>query len=161
MKIKTRILSFILFLCTLVTMLPMTAIASLGASGNEGEKEDAMTAIAADTDLAKYKQGETQSFSDDGHIGIPYEVTVYYDYLTKGAAVPGYMTLGATPVILYVINADFERVGTSTDVSIIKTMLDRGYAVAVLDYKNNSKATGEALDYSAQLLRSKLSEQCH
>ena len=158
MKLRTRIISFILLLCTLVTLLPIKAIASLAVTdANDGEA-DAMTDIKADSELSKLNWGDTQSFADDGYIGIPYEVTVYYDYNNNGAAVPGYMTLGATPVILYVVNAGFERIGTDEDTVIIKSMLDRGYAVAVLDYKNNAKATGEALDYSAQLLRSKLAE---
>ncbi|MBQ7336814.1 MAG: Ig-like domain-containing protein [Clostridia bacterium] len=115
-----------------------------------------MNEIKESRTLAAYQVGAVQAFDDDGYIGIPYEITVYYDSVTHGAAVPGYMTEGATPVILYVVNAGFERVGTESDVSIIQSMLERGYAVAVADYLNHEKATGEALDYSAQLLRSKL-----
>ena len=156
MKLRTRMIAFFLLLCTLVTMLPITALSAF--ADGEPEKEDAMEKIEADEALKTYKQGETLSFDDDGYIGVPYKVTVYFDS-AKGAAKPGYMTTDkATPVILYVVNADFERIGTDPDASIIKSMVERGYAVAVLDYLNNAKATGEALDYSAQLLRGKLGE---
>ena len=156
MKLRTRMIAFLLLLCTLVTMLPITALSAF--ADGEPEKEDAMEKIEADEALKTYKQGETLSFDDDGYIGVPYKVTVYFDS-AKGAAKPGYMTTDkATPVILYVVNADFERIGTDPDASIIKSMVERGYAVAVLDYLNNAKVTGEALDYSAQLLRGKLGE---
>ncbi|MBQ9115933.1 MAG: hypothetical protein IJY04_02815, partial [Clostridia bacterium] len=118
--------------------------------------DDAMEAIEKDETLDAYKQGETQSFTDDGYIGIPYEITVYYDYAGKGAAVPGYMTLGATPVVLYVVNANIERIGTSSDTDIIKSMIERGYAVAVLDYLDSRKAKSPELDFSAQSLRVKM-----
>ena len=153
MKLRTRIMAFILVLCTLVTLVPITAISAF-AQGS-ALQEDAMDEINKDGELALYKQGQTLSNADDGYIGIPYKVTVYYDS-AKGAAKPGYMTNGATPVILYVVNADFERIGTDSDVSIIKSMIKRGYAVAVLDYLNDAKAVSPALDYSAQLLRSEL-----
>ena len=159
MKLRTRIIAALLLLCTLVTLLPTAALAAFAVSGDKNQtKEDAMEQIKADTELAKLNLGQTQTFPDDGVIGIPYEITVYYDHEGRGSAVPGYMTCGATPVILYVVNAGFERIGTHSDVDIINSMLERGYAVAVLDYKNNGKATGEALDFSAQGIRKLLSE---
>jgi len=108
--------------------------------------------------LERYQQGKTLAFEDDGHIGIPYKITVYYDYRTCGAAKAGCMTQGATPVILYVIGAVVERIGTDEDETIIKGMLSRGYAVAVLDYLGDARAKSPALDTSAQLLRTRLSK---
>ena len=129
MKLKTRIAALFLLMFTLVTVLPAGAIAAFAETLVNGAesmtKEDAMEAIEKDDTLNAYRQGETQSFEDDGYIGIPYEVTVYYDYKGKGAAVPGYMTLGATPVVLYVVNANVERIGTDSDTDIIKSMIDR------------------------------------
>lgn len=108
--------------------------------------------------LLPYLQGKTQYFENDGHIGIPYAVTVYYDQKMHGAARPGFMTLGATPVILYVINANVERIGRASDEKIIGGMLARGYAVAVLDYLNRAEAKSPMLDSSALLLRARLSK---
>lgn len=157
MKLRKKILSFLLLICMLLTSLPSAAIAVFAADTKMLTiDEDAMEEIKENTVLSQYKQGDTQSFNDDGYIGIPYEVTVYYDYAGKGPAIPGYMTAGATPVILYVVNAVFERIGTDSDVSIITSLIERGYAVAVLDYKNNAKAISPDLEWSAQLLRSKL-----
>ena len=149
MKLKNRLLAFVLVICTLITLLPISAITAF-ATENTEEKEDASVDIKAG--LESYIQGSTQSFTDDGYIGIPYEITVYYD-TTKGVAVSGY---NGTPVILYVINSGAERIGTATDVEIITSMIERGYAVAVLDYKNNAKAVSPALEYSAQKIRGKL-----
>ena len=149
MRLKTRFLAFFLLICTLITLLPISAITAF-ATENTEEKEDASVDIKAG--LESYIQGTTQSFTDDGYIGIPYEITVYYDTV-KGKAVPGY---NGTPVILYVINSGAERIGTATDVEIITSMIGRGYAVAVLDYKNNAKAVPPALEFSAQKIRGKL-----
>lgn len=108
--------------------------------------------------LTSYVQAAPKRYENDGHIGIPYEITVYYDSATHGAARPGFMTCGATPVILYVINANVERIGTESDEKIIGGMLSRGYAVAVADYLGDKRARSPMLDTSAQLLRSRLSK---
>jgi len=155
MKKRTRLLSFLLVLCMLVPMLPIVELPTF-ASNTKGTKEDAMTEIKADTELTRYQQGETMTFDDDGYIGIPYEVTVYYDDATHGVATPGHSLNGATATVLYVVNTNVERIGTDSDTEIIKSLLDRGYVVVVLDYLNNEKAVSPDLDYSAQLIRSKL-----
>ena len=82
-----------------------------------------MEKIEASDALAPYKIGETQHFENDGYIGIPYEITLYYDAETYGAATPGYVTLGATPLMLYVVNANVERIGTESDESIKQTRI--------------------------------------
>ncbi len=152
MKIKTRFFSFFLVLLIFAAAVPLTELSVFAE--NEQPKEDAMTGIEEDETLNLFKQGEKQSISDDGYIGIPVEITVYFDSVS-GSAKPGY---NGTPVILYVVNAGFERVGTESDVKIIKSMLERGYAVAVLDYLNDPRAESPALDYSTQLLRAELIE---
>ena len=153
MKRRTRMLACLLVFCMIVPMLPLT---SLVAWAEElSAKDDAMTAIKADSTLSASQQGDTQSFTDDGYIGIPYEVTVYYDYATHGKAKAGFMTTGATPMIVYVVNTNVERIGTDSDVDIIKSMLSRGYIVTVVDYKNNAKAQSPAIEWSTQLIRAK------
>ncbi len=156
MKKRTKALSLLLLLCMIISLLPTNLFVAYAEDAAITEKVDAMEAIKGDSALSAYMQGETQKYSDDGYIGIPYEITVYYDVQTHGASTPGYMTLGGTPVILYVVNADFERVGTDSDVSIIKSMLARGYAVVVVDYLNNGKAKSPALEWSTQLIRAKM-----
>lgn len=52
------------------------------------------------------------------------------------------------PVALYVINHGEERVGTDSDVSIIRDLLDE-YIVVVLDYQNAEKAVSPYLEESA------------
>lgn len=134
-------------------LLPILPISSLIAwAEGVGGTADAMEEIEGDDRLSRSKQGETRRFDDDGYIGIPYEVTVYYDDETHGTARSGYSLLGATPVILYVVNADFERIGTDSDVSIITSMLDRGYAVIVLDYLNDARAKSPDLEWSTMPL---------
>jgi len=149
MKNSKRLLSLLLLAAMLLPMLPTFSLPTL-ASGT-----DAMDAIEADNTLASCKQGSVQRFDSDGYIGIPYEVTVYYDAAAHGKAKAGFMTGGATPVMMYVVNANFERIGTDSDVSIIKSMLARGYAVVVVDYLGNAKAKSPDLDRSSQKLRQK------
>ncbi len=87
---------------------------------------------------------------DDGYIGIPVELTTYYDYGKFGAAKTGYY---GTNIALYFVNTKVERVGTETDVNIISSMLERGYAVVVVDYLNSPKAKSHDLDWSSQHVR--------
>lgn len=152
MKKCKRILSVLLLIAMLLPMLPVTALTAFAASVLS---EDAMVKIEADSELTAHKVGETLRESDDGYIGIPYEVSVYYDYATHGKAKAGYMTNGATPMIMYVVNTNVERIGTESDVTIIKSMLSRGYIVVVADYLNDARAKSPALEWSTQLLRAK------
>lgn len=151
MKQAKRLLSMLLLCAMLLPMLPVTAL----TVSADTEKSDAMAPIKADDTLDAYRVGETQSYDSEGYIGIPYDVTVYYDYETHGKAQAGYVSTGATGVLLYVINTNTERVGTKSDVDIIKSMLARGYAVVVADYKNSEKAKSPALDTSVYKLRNK------
>ncbi len=153
MRKGKRLLAFFLMMSMLLPMLPISSlIAWANDIGSRTSKTDAMEAIKSDDYLSASMQGETQRFSDDGYIGIPYEVTVYYDEAAHGKATPGNLLMGGTPVILYVVNADFERIGTDSDVSIITSMLGRGYAVIVLDYLNDARAKSPDLDWSTMPL---------
>ena len=147
---KSRFLKFALLL---ILTLSLTVISAVVSTANDEEGVDMMAAILADETLAQHKQGDTITIADDGYIGIPVELTIYYDAskpTKSGNAVD------ATNLILYIVNADFERIGTDSDVDIIKSMIDRGYIVTVLDYKNHRKAKSPDLDFSIQLLRDKI-----
>ena len=137
MKIKR--LALILLLCILssVTVFALTT----GADA----PEDAMVAIREQ--LSAYQVGETVKLDTDNYIGIPVELTVYFDSTQGQVATPGY---NGTDAILYVVNTRTTRVGTDSDADIIRSMLDRGMIVTVLDYKNHRKAKGADLDWSAQ-----------
>ena len=115
------------------------AVTSVYASGIDGSFD-------------KYKQGDTVSLENDGTIGIPVDLSVYYSADEKSS--PGY---NGTAVILYVINTMAERTGTDSDDEIIRSMLDRGYIVTVADYKNNALAVSPQLDKSVQAIRNNLS----
>ena len=131
----------------------ITALSVVIGTANQEKGVDMMEAILADPTLNEYKQGDTVTIANDGYIGIPVELTIYYDASkpTKSGN-----DVDATNLILYIVNADFERIGTDSDVDIIKSMIDRGYIVTILDYKNHSKAKSPDLDFSIQLLRDKI-----
>ena len=101
MKKRTRLLAFLLALFMLVTAFPLTALSVLADGANNETKEDAMTAIKADAELSAFKRGDTVRYETDGYIGIPVELTVYYDYAAFGMTNPGY---NGTVTILYVVN---------------------------------------------------------
>ncbi|MBP5428909.1 MAG: hypothetical protein J6Z04_06465 [Clostridia bacterium] len=48
--------------------------------------------------------------------------------------------------MIYVVNTNTERVGTESDTAIIRSLVDRGYIVVVLDYGNDDRATPPALE---------------
>ncbi|MBQ9084923.1 MAG: Ig-like domain-containing protein [Clostridia bacterium] len=103
--------------------------------------------VDINSSLADKQLGPTMYLENDGYIGIPVQASLYYTGSDISTGV------GGTPVIAYVVNTNTERVGTDSDVSIITSMLDRGYIVLVLDYLNNEKATTPDLDWSVQGIR--------
>ena len=105
--------------------------------------DDAMTDIEENL-AATYRTGEVTE-TDDGYLGITVEYSVYSN--SNITVKNGYR---GTPIIIYVVNTNTERVGTKSDTEIIESMLDRGYVVVVLDYKNNLRAKGQNLDWSLQ-----------
>lgn len=131
----------------LSVVLVSTAFIIYACAAGSGEKVDAMEEIEGK--LSSYKVGNTVSVADDGYIGIPVEVSTYYD-TSKGESKPGY---NGTPLIVYVVNTNTERIGKKTDVEIITSLLERGYIVQIFDYLNNNKAVSPDLDWSTQALR--------
>ena len=140
---KKRLSALIVLISVLMTAIPM--------SFTFAENTDAITELFADSELEEMKMS-TESFTDDGYIGIPYDITVYFD-AGSNTAKPGY---NGTVCVLYVVNSMAVRTGTNTDANIIKSMLERGCAVAVLDYKNNPLAITPDLEYSVQKVRTRL-----
>jgi len=117
------------------------------------EDVDAMIAIEADEELMSHLV-HTKTLETDGYIGIPVELSVFYD--TKNGtrtATPDFMVNGGTPVVMYVVNTKTERVGTDSDVDIIKSMLERDFIVVVLDYMNDQKTKPSDIDWSVQEIR--------
>ena len=130
-------------LCVIACAVALFAVI---ASANEGS-------IVTDEDMTKIKNAfsgylvqDTRRVENDGYVGA-LQYTAYYDE-GKGNVKPG---IGGTPTILYVINTNTVKVGTLDDTEIIQSMLDRGYVVVVLDYLDNSEATGHKLDDSVQM----------
>ena len=154
MSFVRRIICGIIAVLLLISMLPTAVFAEpLLASATDSSMKkgvDAMTAI--ESALSSKKIGKTTSVANDGYIGIPVEVSVYHG----GGAVKSGYDIDATPVVIYVVNTQVERIGTDSDVDIIKSMLDRGFIVVIFDYLNNVKAVSPALDWSVQGLRPKV-----
>ena len=144
---KTKIA--IALLCLIATVIGIFAITTSASSEikTEGEMVDIKK------DFADYLVQDTKRVDDDGYVGA-LQYTVYYgkkdgDTVNNDTStiVPD---INGTPIIVYAINTNTERVGTDSNKKIIQSMLDRGYVVVVLDYLNNSAATGHKLDDSAQ-----------
>ena len=126
----------------LMVLVAMFSIITAFASGSNGIT-DAMTEIEAEL-AENYRISDgVINIADDGYIGIPVELSVYFD--RSNQVIPG-TALDATPIAVYVVNTKMERIGTDTDTSIIKDMLDRGFMVVILDYLNSSRAVSPDLD---------------
>ena len=133
-----------------VLLLLVTFVVSCFPNSIFAVKSFAATDAASEiqTTFSGKKIGELE-MANDGYIGIPVSISTYYD-LSKGNITRGYL---GTPVMLYVVNTGIDRIGTDSDTAIIESMLERGYMVAVLDYKNSEKAISPALDYSVHAIR--------
>lgn len=64
---------------------------------------------------------------------------------------------GSNPVAMYVIGHGEDRIGTDSDVSIIRDLLEE-YIVVVLDYQNAERAISPYLEKSATAQKVKISE---
>ena len=84
--------------------------------------------------------------ADDGYIGIPISVRTYCKLKVE-------QTTKNTDVIIYVLGTRIERIGTESDIDILRDLLDEGYIVIALDYLGDSAARGEALIYSLKEFR--------
>ena len=150
MKSKRNLRILITAISVLILLISVLAVTVLATQSEA--KEDATVKIK-EAFNANYLVGSTQTVNNDGYIGIPVEITTYYDAATHGASKAGY---NGTPLIIYVVNTNVERIGAKTDVEIISSMLSRGYIVTVVDYKNNEKAKSPDLDWSTQGLRQQI-----
>ena len=108
--------------------------------------------LAADGDVFvfdEFKDYVIQStyLADDGIIGIPVEVVTY----CKDTH-----TNEETNVIMYVMGANIERIGTEKNVDIIADLLDEGHIVITLDYLGAPEAKGTDLDFSVQTIKQKI-----
>ncbi|MCK9479478.1 MAG: Ig-like domain-containing protein [Firmicutes bacterium] len=137
-KATTSIMLACAMMCIAMSSVPVFAAGGATDGGTD------MNAI--ETAFSAYKIGETKQISDDGYIGVPVELSVFYD-TAKGAVATGY---NSTKVALYVVDTAMERIGTATDEEIITDFLERGFIVAALGYKGNAKAVSPGLDYSLQ-----------
>ena len=155
MKSKNRITSVVISIFMLIAMICSMMLAA-GAAESAALSVDAMEAILADETIASSKKGDTVKLDKDGYIGIPVEISVYYSG-ENGDVITG-KDIGATPVVIYVVNANIERIGTDSDVDIIHSMLDRGYIVVIFDYLNNAKSVSPDLDWSVQSVRAKVTD---
>ena len=105
--------------------------------------------------FSDYIYQDMVTLENDGYIGIPIDFTVFYDKkYGKICAGPN-----GTPIILYVINTNIERIGTASDSEIVSSMIERGFVVILIDYKNSERAVSPALDYSLQGLRQRIINQ--
>ena len=145
-KITTRILTVLI--CAVLLTVIGVVIAIAATNGGSTGAQDANTAIREA--FASHKKGSTVEIEDDGTIGIPVSIDFYVDASVNPSVKTG--TEG-TPVIMYVINTNTVRTGTDSDVTIIRSMLDRGYVVAVYDFHNSVLATSLALENSLNVLR--------
>ena len=109
MKSKNRITSVVISIFMLIAMICSMMLAA-GAAESAASSVDAMEAILADETIASNKKGDTVKLDKDGYIGIPVEISVYYSG-ENGDVITG-KDIGATPVVIYVVNANIERIGT-------------------------------------------------
>ncbi len=143
-KQTQRLFFLVLLLCLLVAALAVF-------SGAETSIERKGSMIEIENSYSEYRLGAVQRIANDGYIGIPVQLSVYYD--SENRVTSG---IGGTPLILYVVNTATERIGTKTDTEILRSMLDRGYLVCVIDYLEDEKAVTPALDWSLQALRANI-----
>ena len=136
---------FVLPLLLAMLLVGTVTVLAMAADGDAGETlPDAMVDILADEELSAHKFG-TYALENDGYLGIPVDFTFYHD---DSFAVDN--DYNGTVFIMYVVNTRTERAGTDTDVAIIKSMLERGYIVAVADYHNHKKTTSPDVEWSTQ-----------
>lgn len=140
-----RSLSAFLALAMLTLCLPFSLLAS--AAGEEAP--EAPDELAS---LSDYLHASVQT--KDNTVGLTVNVHTYYDsskeYIVSKQGVEG------TPEIFYVMNTNTERIGKESDENIVKSLLDRGFFVLVLDYMNSKDALSPALDWSVQDIRSQV-----
>ncbi|MBQ3015216.1 MAG: Ig-like domain-containing protein [Clostridia bacterium] len=147
-KKKAALKISVFLMAVLLIALSLTVI--MASASETVEVMGEMTDIK--TKFSSYLAQDTVRVNNDGYVG-DYQYTAYYD-TSKGDFKPGYE---GTPVVVYTINhPKIARIGTDSNETIIKSMLDRGYAVVVLDYLNQDTAVSPAIANSTQNFRTQL-----
>ncbi len=140
-----RVLSVLLATILLAMCLPFSLFAS--AAG-----EEIPTAPDELKNLSAYLHASAGT--TDNTVGLTVNVHTYYDtakeYTVSRQGVEG------TPVVFYVMHTNTERGGTKSDEEIVRSLLERGFFVLVLDYLNNEKAVSPDLDWSIQDIRAQV-----
>lgn len=128
-----RFLSLILCAAMIFTCMGTYAFADAAPQGGISGMENYLKYSAA--------------FANDGYLDIPVDIYTYF----------GDKTNEKTPVMLYVINTNTKRTGTDSDETIVNDLVvNKGFVVVVIDYKNNSLAKSPDLDWSIQQIRTKI-----
>ena len=128
-----KIIAIILAAVTLLAAFPVLAAAEDGDVFVFEEFKDHMI--------------QSTYLANDGIIGVPVEVVTY----CKDKS-----TDSQTNVILYVMGANIERIGTEKNVDILADLLDEGYIVVTLDYLGAPEAKGTDLDFSVQTIKQQI-----
>ncbi len=75
---------------------------------------------------------------------FPCDITTYYRNTDADAP---------TGAILYVVGHNEPRIGTESDVAIIEDLLEEGYIVDVIDFRDNENAVSPYIDCAVSILR--------
>lgn len=156
-KRSVRVLSALLCTVIMILQLPLTLFALSPASGGK-------TVPSAPKELeglSSYLHASVQT--KDNTVGLTVNIHTYYDESKDYTVASSGKTNSTVPIgtvgsvsVLYVMNTNTERIGTDTDEKIVRSLLERGYFVLVLDYMNASAACGTDLDWSLQDIRQQL-----
>ena len=150
MKANKKTVKKLSFIIIAIALLVISVSAVMVSASDGIEVVGEMVDIKNNFD-AGYLVQDTARASDN-YVG-DYQYTVYYDQ-SKGDVKTSYF---GTPVIVYTINHPaIERIGTDSNEKIIKSMLDDGYVVIVVDYLGNYDAVGYNLEISVQKFRYKV-----
>lgn len=156
-KRSVRVISALLCAVIMILQLPLTLFALSPASSSKA----APSAPQELEELSGYLHASVQT--KDNTVGLTVNVHTYYDESKDYTVASSGKTNSKVPIgtvgsvsVLYVMNTNTERIGTDTDEKIVRSLLDRGYFVLVLDYMNASVACGTDLDWSIQDIRQQL-----
>ena len=147
-----KCISTILIILTVLAITVALGISVFAQLSAPDAMDDILSGLAVESDSTKnYLVGDPIDADDGGFVG---SVVLYTFFDEENFDItPGYH---GTPIIFYTVNTGVSRIGVKSDVEIIKSMLERGYAVIVADYLNSPLAVSPLLDNSASMMRSKL-----
>ena len=122
----------------------LTAVMLLSAFATVAAAEDGDVFVF---DEFKAYMIQSTYLANDGILGLPVEIVTYCKDEN---------TNSETNVIMYVMGANIERIGTEKNVDILADLLDEGYIVVTLDYLGAPEARGTDLDFSVQTIKQKI-----